>query len=365
MKKRIILLILALLLLPGILPVSAEETTEGTAGETSEVTTEGTTAPTEAGRDPGYCGDAIQWRFENGVLTLSGTGRTDDFYQGTPWADHKNDIHTLILSGSITYVGAYAFSNYDSLRTINFGSALQEVGQGAFYSCDGLTSVTLLQSFICFGPESFQSCRNLTAFHCNGVCPHFRLNCLRDTYGIIYYPASRPWTLEDIIALEDAFHGRIEFLASDGSDPYDSDISPTRPDDSSPGVTPTAAPTTPPAEKPTEPPTEVPTETPTEAPATEASDPTEAPTEETTEPTEAPTTVPPTTEVPGSEAPAETASSPAAPPETVPPAPQAQEPTRVPWYFLVIYVPAGIALALLIPVWLLIAAWGKAHKKER
>jgi hypothetical protein len=93
------------------------------------------------------------------------------------------------------------------------------------------------------------------------------MNCLWDTWATIYFPAASPWSVDLIRDLEEAFHGRIEFLASDGTDPY------------------------------------VPTE-PTEA--------TEAPTEE-------PTTVPPTTVPPATQAPTEAATAPAdTQPETLP-----------------------------------------------
>ncbi len=353
MKHRIFTLLLALMILLCALPVSAEETT----------------APTEAERAPGYCGDAIQWRYESGVLTLTGTGRMDDCFEGAPWAEYKNEIHTVILSGSITYVGAYAFTNCDTLQTVDFGSALQEVGQRAFYSCDGLTSVTLPQTFICFGPESFMGCRNLKAFHCNGVCPHFRLNCLRDTYGIIYYPASRPWPLDVIIELEAAFHGRIEFLASDGTDPYEP-VTPTiRPDDpTEPPAPPVKPPTEPPVVPSTEPPASKPADVPTETTSAATSAPTEAatvPAEAPTAPTEQTSAPTETATAPHTTAPAETESAATRQPsEPEPPVSDAGKTTWVPWYFLSIYMIAGAGLALLIPVRLLNAARRKRRKKK-
>ncbi len=238
MKHRIFTLMLAVLMLLCALPVSATETTEPTAVE----------------RAPGYCGEAIVWSFSDGILTITGTGEMDDFPDGAPWEEHKDEIETVIISGGITYVGAYSFNDYDALKNVEFGDDIYEIGERAFFSCDGLTVVYLPRSFKVFGPSSFMGCTRLTEFHCEGKFPSFRMNCLWDTYAVIYFPADRPWSVNNIRDLEDAFKGRIEFLASDGTDPYE----------------------------------------PTEAPA-ETEEPTEAPTEE---PTEEPTTVPPTTEAP-------------------------------------------------------------------
>ena len=239
MKHKILAMILALAAVLCALPVSAEET-----------------EPTNVERAPGYCGESILWNLENGTLTITGTGAMDDFPEGAPWEEYKSEIKTAIISGGVTYVGAYSFNDYDQLTDVQFGKDVYEIGERAFFSCDGLTAVHLPASFKVFGPSSFMGCTRLKEIHCEGRFPSFRLNCLWDTYTVIYFPAERPWNVNNIRDLEEAFHGRIEFLASDGSDPYN----------------------------------------PTEAPVqTEA--PTEAPTEPTTEPTE-PVTAPPTTEAP-------------------------------------------------------------------
>ena len=235
MKTKLFALVLALAMLLCALPVSAEETT----------------VPAAPQRAPGYCGEAILWNYENGTLTITGTGKMDDFPEGTPWGEYKDAIHTVVISGGITYIGAHSFSDYDKLTNVEFGQDVYEIGERAFFSCDGLTAVYLPASFRVFGPSSFMGCSKLKEFHCEGKFPSFKMNCLWDTYAVIYFPAARPWGVDLIRDLEEAFHGRIEFLASDGSDPYE----------------------------------------PTEA-TTQTEAPTQAP---TTEPTEAPTTVPPTT----------------------------------------------------------------------
>ena len=234
-------------------------------------------------RPAGYCGESILWAFdeENGTLILSGDGEMDDLTEFVPWEEYKEEIKTLIVTGKLTYLGAYAFADYDALEAVNLGSTLTHIGVAAFKDCDGLTELSLPATFRRFGEDSLRSCDNLTAIHCAGGFPSFNLNCLWDTCTKIYYPAERPWGLEYIEQLESAFQGRIEFLASDGTDPY----VPTLPAD----VTePTAAPTeettapTEPAEAATEPVTEPVTEATTEPTAA----PTTLPAEESTEPEE-------------------------------------------------------------------------------
>lgn len=166
------------------------------------------------------CGDQMSWSLEGSTLYITGSGEMYDFYSGAPWAGYKASINRVVFSDGITYVGAFAFQDYDGITSVEFGSSLVSVGKDAFSGCDGLTSVTLPSSFKKFGENSFRSCSNLKEIHCSGVFPRFDDNCLWDTYATIYYPAANPWLVSLIQQLEEAFHNRIEFRASDGTDPY-------------------------------------------------------------------------------------------------------------------------------------------------
>lgn len=260
MKKIEILLAVCLCLTALALPVRAEEETPV--------------------REPGYCGEDVRWSYEAGTLTLSGSGRTDDFPDGAPWQAYQDEITTVVLTGSISYLGENAFADFDSITSVSLGSSLQELGKRAFYSCDGLTELTLPSTFRVFGEESLMRCVALKEIHALGGMPSFRLNCLWDTWTKIYFPVNNPWPLQHIEQLEDAFQGRIEFLAEDGSDPY---VPTEETTEATAGETTEAATeaTTEATAEPTTQPTAAPTEAPTTAPTTQE---TEAVTESVTQP---------------------------------------------------------------------------------
>ena len=269
MMQRIILVILALVMVLSIIaPVVM-------ATETGAETTETTGAIV---RGEFECGDDMTWNYEEGTLTISGSGEMDDYEEDAPWAKYKQEITKVVFEGSVTYIGARAFNNYDAIKEVDFGNALKEIGEQTFRSCEGLTEIFLPKTFKVFGPESFNSCTNLKEIHCAGVFPSFKENCLWAVYATIYYPAANPWSVSLIQQLEDAFHGRIQFLDSDGVDHY----VPTEPTEETTGET---------TEETTEPTQEtaVETEAVTE-PVTEAT--TEAATEAATIPTGEPQTEP-------------------------------------------------------------------------
>lgn len=270
MKQLFSILIALCLVLPLAVPAAASETGDVLAS--------------------GALGD-FTWTLTGNTLTISGSGAMEDFTEDAPWLPYASQIQKVVFTGGVTYVAAFAFADYDTITEVDFGDAMYELGKRSFYSCDGLTALYMPTSFKVFGEDSLRACSKLTEIHCEGRFPSFRLNSLWDTYAKIYFPADRPWSVELIQQLEEAFHGRIEFLASDGTDPY-----------------------VPAAE--TEPVTEAPTTQATEATTEATSAPTEETTQETTQPvteetlppttapTEAETTLPETT-VPTENPPAE------------------------------------------------------------
>ena len=220
------------------------------------------------------CGENLTWSYENGTLVISGTGDMYDYPQGAPWDAYKGELRSLRLEGGVTRVGENAFLDCDALETLDLGTSLVEAGKGSFSSCDSLKTVDLPGSFRIFGEESFSHCHGLTEFHFAGGMPSFKYNCLWDTSAKLIYPAERPWPLEHIRQLEEAFQGRIEFLASDGTDPYVPEgqepvPAPTQAPTEAPTIAPTEAPATAPTTAPTEAPTTVPTQAPT-VPQTQA-----------------------------------------------------------------------------------------------
>ncbi len=310
--KRILTMLLCLCLALSLVPAAfAEETT----------------APTEVVRAPDECGENLKWNFADGTLTITGEGAMDDYLEtDAPWDVYQKDIETLVLDG-VTYIGAEAFADFDALKEIDFGEDIKEIGTKAFYSCDGLTKLEFPRTFKIFGESAFQSCKNLKEIHSQGSFPSFRLNCLWDCYLTIYFPVERPWSVSLIEELEGAFKGRIEFLASDGTDPY----VPTEP-------------TTEPEE--TEAPT---TEAPTEAPTTEA------PTEVTEPVTEAPT-------VPATNAPVETQEpeSEAAPTE---PAQEPEDDTSA-IKLVLIAITIAVVISVLLALILILRKAGRRGKYE-
>lgn len=279
MKRLFSLCLAALMMLMALSPM-AVLATETEAPDVTE-----TTEATEPARPADACGENLTWKYQDGILTVSGSGAMDDFAGGAPWAEYKDSITTVVFSGGVTYVGAYAFRDCNSLVAVDFGGAMHTIGERAFQSCEGLTVIHLPASFRRFASESFEGCTGLTEVWCAGGMPSFNFNCLWNYSSItVYCPAANPWPASAVEELETNFGGRLQVLAADGEDPYDFGT-----DEPEATSEPTAAPTTEPVTEPTEvPTTEAETEPVTESATEPTTEPTAAATEEslTTEPSE-------------------------------------------------------------------------------
>lgn len=210
MKKMFLLILALCLLMSGVPAAYATETTAATEAATEETI------------DPSSCGEGLSWSFADGTLTITGAGAMDDMSGGAPWAEHKEKITSVVLTGGVTTVGAYAFQDYDGITSVDFGSDLKEIDTQAFQNCDGLTEIYLPATFRRFGRSCFQDCDGLTNVHCAGSMPSFNANCLWNGKSVtVYCPVNNPWPEQYVEELETNFGGRLQILSEDGEDPFD------------------------------------------------------------------------------------------------------------------------------------------------
>ena len=215
MMKRMTAVVLLMCLLLTALPVGVFAT------ETAEEDT--------AIREPGQCGEDLTWSYDSGTLTISGSGAMDDYPDGdAPWLEYKDSIEKLVVTGSVTSIGACAFTDYDNLKDVEFGSAMHSIEYRAFYSCDGLTTFTLPATFRKFGEECFFGCSKLREIRCLGGMPSFKSSCLWDCPVSVFYPTTNPWPAEYVTPLYQSYQGKLQIFMGDGIE--EAAVQPTQPE---------------------------------------------------------------------------------------------------------------------------------------
>ena len=112
----------------------------------------------------------VTWKLEDGVLTISGTGKMDDYdYEDNPdiryapWYDDRETIKSVIIEDGVTSIGNYAFYFCRNLTSITIPDSVITIGTRAFYFCKNLTSITIPDSVTTIDFGAFDTCTGLTS----------------------------------------------------------------------------------------------------------------------------------------------------------------------------------------------------------
>ena len=176
----------------------ATATSTPTAKPTATPTPSPTAAPTPTAKAtatptpaPQKCGDNLYWDYQDGILTISGSGK---MYNGDgnssgvyPWEAYRAEIKEINLLSGITSIGSGAFKNCTKVKSISIpdsvtelegfetfggctnlesvytGDGLTSIDGGAFLNCSKLTSVEIGKSVLNLGGGAFSGCTSLTS----------------------------------------------------------------------------------------------------------------------------------------------------------------------------------------------------------
>lgn len=140
MKKKILSIFLAFCLIFSLLPMGAmaDEAQSGT------------------------CGDDLTWVLENSVLTISGTGKMDDYgLKDAPWHDARDVVTGIVIGDGVTSIGNSAFRGFYALTSVTIGKKVASIGDWAFGQCAKLGDVTLPGGLKTIGGTAFSGCVSL------------------------------------------------------------------------------------------------------------------------------------------------------------------------------------------------------------
>ena len=141
MKKRILSMVLALSMLISFMPIIASAATSGT------------------------CGDNLTWTFDDGTLTISGTGEMEDYYweenHRAPWFKNRESIINVVIEEGATNISTYAFYCCSNLINITISNSVTNIESDAFATCSSLTNITIPNSVMSIEEFAIIDCDNL------------------------------------------------------------------------------------------------------------------------------------------------------------------------------------------------------------
>lgn len=85
----------------------------------------------------GTCGEHMTWKIdENGTLTISGTGRMEDYdaYNSinSPWFNYRKHITGVVIEEGVESIGTEAFWSCENIADITIPRSVSSIGAGAF-----------------------------------------------------------------------------------------------------------------------------------------------------------------------------------------------------------------------------------------
>ncbi len=115
----------------------------------------------------GYCGAKVRYHYEDGTLTISGTGPMEDYAQtnsystsGIPWYGYKNEIEVVVIGEGVTSIGGGAFIDCTNLNSVSIPDSVTSIGDHSF-AATGIHEIIIPDSLTYLGWYAFQSCVNL------------------------------------------------------------------------------------------------------------------------------------------------------------------------------------------------------------
>lgn len=135
----------------------------------------------------GTCGSDLNWSFDEGTLTITGSGDMADFPESTmaPWYHLREEIikvslpegltsignlafyecgklTTVVIPNSVKRIGDYAFAECTRIELMNLGTGIEHIAEGAFSDCYAIASLTLPNSLKTIGVKAFYRCESIT-----------------------------------------------------------------------------------------------------------------------------------------------------------------------------------------------------------
>lgn len=108
-------------------------------------------------------GDNVTWTLNDGVLRVSGVGKMENYVSAlyVPWYEEGTKVTSVIMEGTITSVGSYAFNEFGKMTNIILPDTIKSIEEFAFWRCDDLPSITIPNGCTVIANSAFNWCEDL------------------------------------------------------------------------------------------------------------------------------------------------------------------------------------------------------------
>jgi len=174
MTKRIVSLIMAMMLVLGIVPISAADVADG--DYTYEIYDGEATITGYTGTDKNI---ELPATLDGYPITKIGAGAFNS----------RDHLESVVIPEGVTYIGTGAFSSCQNLNTVVISSEVEFIENYAFKRCDQLTEINIPGSVKVLYNEAFGSCINLGTATFNNPRTVIIGRVIMGGVGALFHPA--------------------------------------------------------------------------------------------------------------------------------------------------------------------------------
>lgn len=222
MKKRILSMILAIVMLITMIPSFTISSFAATSGE---------------------CGDNIIWTFDvsTGTLTISGTGEmkhwmfSPDYFE-RPWEEFKDEITKIIIDDGVQNIASNCFWQNQAVTSVEIANSVKIIGSCAFEKFTSIENIIIPNSVEIIEEYAFARCKSLKTITIGTSVTEIQRGAFHDCVSLeeIYYNSCKNnW--EKISVFNDSHQYNNDYFLSanlntlehEFEDEYTIDIEPT------------------------------------------------------------------------------------------------------------------------------------------
>lgn len=149
----------------------------------------------------GVCGDNARWSYENGILTISGSGEMDEYeYIHMPWKEYRSVIKKVVIEDGITKICDDAFHDCIALENVEISDSVTWISEYSFAGCTSLKSIRIPVNVSLIEPGAFANCMALEKIEYNA----------KNITSVHNYPFDRCGTQG--VGIEVVFGNEVEYI---------------------------------------------------------------------------------------------------------------------------------------------------------
>lgn len=146
----------------------------------------------------GICGENLTWAFNDGTLTIDGTGDMAEFeYEyNIPWYEFRYYITEIDIADGVTSISDRAFAK-TNVTGITIPDSVTRIGAQAFCECDEMTYAIIPDSISVIEDSTFHSCVNLVSVTIPETVETIRSNAFyhcRSLENVYYEGSEEDWS---------------------------------------------------------------------------------------------------------------------------------------------------------------------------